>query len=206
MKYFTFYIILATAGFSIAAFQNTTLMARYQFNAYMIHHRNQWYRFVSHAFLHADWSHLIINMLVLYFFGLNVENSLRFFFDGYSTILFLLLYFGGIVAASATTYFKHKDDYSYNSVGASGAVSALLFSSVVFDPWNKIYLYGIIGLPGIAWALIYVGYSYYMGKKQNDNINHDAHLWGGVFGLVFTLIIDFEIADRFFKLLSNPQF
>jgi membrane associated rhomboid family serine protease len=172
----------------------------------MIHHRNQWYRFLSHAFLHADWSHLIVNMLVLYFFGLNVETNLRFFFSGYSTILFLILYFGGIVAASATTYFKHKDDYSYNSVGASGAVSALLFSSVVFDPWNKIYLYGIIGLPGIVWAVIYVGYSYYMGQKQNDNINHDAHLWGGVFGLVFSLIIDFDIATRFFDLLSNPQF
>ncbi len=203
MVFLTLPIIAITAVVSIIAFNKTELMARYQFNAYMINHRNQWYRFITHAFLHADWMHLIVNMLVLYSFGQFVENNLAFHFGELAPLIYLLLYFGAIIISSISTYRKHKEDHWYNAVGASGAVSAVMFSSIVFGPFMKIYLYGILPLPAILWAAIYVGYSMYMGNRANDNINHDAHLWGGFYGLLFTLILSPDIARNFISQIAE---
>ena len=135
MPSLTLPIIIATSAFSILAFSKTELMARYQFNAYMIHKRRQWYRFFSHALLHADWMHLIINMFVLYSFG----NSTQELFTGrlseiglgsYGPIAYLGLYISSIFVSSLSTYFKYKNNPNYNAVGASGAVSAILFAHV----------------------------------------------------------------------------
>ena len=169
----------------------------------MIYHRKQYYRFITHAFLHADWMHLIINMLVLYSFGQFVEENLRYYFRDISPLIYIILYFGSVIFSSISTFRKHKDDHWYNAVGASGAVSAVMFSSVVFGPFMMIYLYGIIPLPALLWAALYVGYSVYAGSKANDNINHDAHLWGGVFGMVFTLLLNRDIASRFLDQLLS---
>ncbi len=192
-------IILVTSIISVLTFNRPELMARYQFNAYMIKHRNQWYRFITHAFLHADWMHLIVNMLVLYSFGQFVEMNLAFHFRDISPIIYLVLYFGAVIISSISTFQKHKDDHWYNAVGASGAVSAVMFSSVVFGPFMKIYLYGILPLPAILWAALYVAYSMYMGNRQSDNINHDAHLWGGFYGMIFTLILIPSAAQDFIQ-------
>ena len=199
MIHLTLPIILVTSIISILTFNRSDLMARYQFNAYMIKHRNQWYRFITHAFLHADWMHLIVNMLVLYSFGQFVEMNLAVHFGDISPILYLVLYFGAVIISSITTFQKHKDDHWYNAVGASGAVSAVIFSSVIFNPFMYILLYGILPLPAILWAALYVAYSMYMGNRQSDNINHDAHLWGGFFGMVFTLILSPTIAQQFIQ-------
>lgn len=196
-------IIVVTAIFSIMAFNNSALMARYQFNAYMIYHRKQYYRFITHAFLHADWMHLIINMLVLYSFGVFVEGNLAYLFGSISPLVYLLLYFGSVVVSSISTYRKNKDNHWYNAVGASGAVSAVMFSSVVFGPFMKIYLYGVLPLPAVVWAAIYVAYSVYAGRQMNDNINHDAHLWGGLYGLAFTLVLDPRVAGNFLDQLLH---
>lgn len=178
-------------------------MARYQFNAYMISHRNQWYRFITHAFLHANWPHLLINMLVLYSFGNNVERGFAFYFGESGVICFAGLYFGAIVISSVTTFKKNKDNHWYNAVGASGAVSAVLFANTVFDPFGTVLLYGILPLPSLVWSLLYIFYSAYMARQGNDNINHDAHLWGGLFGVIYTLIINPDIAISFFQQLSG---
>lgn len=199
----TLIIIIITAAVSITAFNREELMARYQFNAYMISHRKQYYRFITHAFLHADWMHLIINMLVLYSFGQFVEGNLRYYFGSISPLLYIFMYFGSVIFSSLSTYRKHKNNHWYNAVGASGAVSAVMFSSVVFGPFMMIYLYGIIPLPALLWAALYVAYSVYAGSKANDNINHDAHLWGGLFGMIFTLVLDKDIAARFLEQLLN---
>ena len=199
MIHLTLPIILVTSIISILTFNRSELMARYQFNAYMIKHRNQWYRFITHAFLHADWMHLIVNMLVLYSFGQFVEMNLAFHFRDISPIIYLVLYFGAVIISSISTFQKHKDDHWYNAVGASGAVSAVMFSSVVFGPFMKIYLYGILPLPAILWAALYVAYSMYMGNRQSDNINHDAHLWGGFYGMIFTLILIPSAAQDFIQ-------
>ena len=200
----TLLIIVFTAITSISAFSKPELAYRYQFNPYQVAHRKEWYRFFSHALIHADWMHLIINMLVLYFFGSVVEDYYVYIFGPIKgLVFFVLLYVSALVASSVTTFEKYRNAPHYNAVGASGAVSAVLFASVIFNPWMKIYLYGIIGLPGIAWALIYIIYSVYMGKKGGDNINHDAHLWGAIYGFVFTILLKPAIFTSFINKLLD---
>ena len=203
MQSLTLPIIVVTCIFSIIAFSRADLMARYQFNAYMIYHRKQWYRFITHAFLHADWMHLIVNMLVLYSFGVFVESNLHYYFGSISPLIYLLLYFGAIIISSISTFRQHKEDHWYNAVGASGAVSAVMFSSVVFGPFMKILLYGIIPLPALLWAALYVAYSMYAGRRASDNINHDAHLWGGLFGMLLTLLLNKSIAMSFIEQITS---
>lgn len=148
----------------------------------------QYYRWISSGFLHADWTHLIFNMFTLFFFGRAVE----LYFNGYGlggNIAYITLYFLSLIASSIPAYVKHNNDGNYRSLGASGAVSAVIFSAIIFDPWTKIYLYGAIGIPAVLYAVLYIIYCVYAGRKNADNVNHDAHLWGAVFGLVFTLIL-----------------
>ncbi|HET6243437.1 MAG TPA: rhomboid family intramembrane serine protease [Bacteroidia bacterium] len=199
----TLIIIIITALVSIIAFQKHDIMYKYQFNPYFVKNNNEWIRFFSHALLHADWMHLIFNMLVLYFFGSVVESYFDLYFGDKGILYFLLLYIGGIIFAVLPTYRKHQNDIYYNSVGASGAVSAVLFSSVLLDPVRDLCLYGVLCFPGIIWALIYLGYSFYMGRRGKDNINHDAHFWGAIFGIVFTIAIRPSFAVEFLDKIAN---
>ena len=197
----TYFIIAITVVVSVLAFKNHEIFNKFQFNAYRIFHFKEWNRLISHGFIHADWLHLIINMLVFLSFGLSVENIFAQLkvagWIEYPIVDFALLYFGGIIISSLWTLFKHKDHEFYNSVGASGAVSAVVFTSIFFDPWGKIYFYGIIGIPGVVLGLGYLGYSYYMSKKGGDNINHDAHFVGAVYGLAFPLFLDIKMYELF---------
>jgi len=196
-------LIAINAIVSISAFSRTELMARYQFNAYMIHHRKQWYRFITHAFLHADWTHLIVNMFVLFSFGNSVERWLGRYFGDVAPLIYLGLYFTSIVVASVSTYRKNKDNHWYNAVGASGAVSAVLFSGIVFDPFNELLIYGIIPVTSIIFAVLYIAYSIYSSRNANDNVNHDAHLWGSIYGVVFTLLLNPAITAEFFTQIQD---
>ncbi len=128
-------------------------------------------------------------MLVLFSFGPAVEMRFEYLLGDAGEIMFLIYYLMGVAVASLPTYFKHKSNYAYNSLGASGAVSAILFSYIIFAPWNKIYLYGLIGIPGILAGIAYLIYSSYMDKRGGDNINHNAHFWGAVFGFIFPITI-----------------
>ncbi len=185
----TYFIIGVTAVISYIAFSNRELADKLQFNAAQIIHRKEYYRLVSHAFIHANWTHLIVNMMVLYFFGRNIEAYLGYYFGNKATAYFLLLYFGGILAANGWSLIKHKNNYYYNAVGASGAVSAVLFATIFFQPWEPLYLFAILPIPGILFAVGYLFYSYQMGKKSNDNVAHDAHFLGAVFGFVFPIVL-----------------
>jgi membrane associated rhomboid family serine protease len=111
-----------------------------------------------------------------------------------------------IVVASLTSLFRHKDDPWYNAVGASGAVSAMLFFFIFFNPWELLYFYGILPVPGIVMGVIYLIYSHYMSRKEDDNVNHDAHIAGAVFGFVFPLFIDFSLIHYFFERLTDFTF
>jgi membrane associated rhomboid family serine protease len=197
----TLLIILLTAAVSIPAFSNPSLFYRLDFNPHQIEKEKEWHRFLTHAFLHADWWHLIVNMLVLYFFGDVVQQYFGAYTGGKGAFYFLLLYLGGILVAVVPTYQKHKDNPGYHSVGASGAVSAVVFSSVVFSPGTDLCLYGLICLPGIIWAIIYLIYSYTQAKKGGDYINHDAHFWGAVYGIVFTFLAVPKSISAFFSQL-----
>jgi membrane associated rhomboid family serine protease len=201
----TYFIIGVTAFVSIAAFNNASLIAKLQFNAAHIIHRKEYFRLVTHAFVHAGWWHLIVNMMVLFFFGRNVETYLGYYFGNKGTFFFLLLYFGGILASNGWALIKHRNNYYYNAVGASGAVSAVLFAFIFFDPWEPIYLFGVISIPGILFAAGYLIYSYIASKRENDNIAHDAHFLGALFGFIFPVLLKpglfEEFIDKLFRLI-----
>lgn len=189
----TYILIILTSIISILAFNNHELFSKLQFNAYQIFHRKEWYRMISHGFLHADWTHLLINMLVLYFFGTATEEWLKVLeSEGLISmyrLVYVIFYLVAIVIASTLSLIKHRNDIWYNSVGASGAASAVLFFNIFFDPWGDIQLYFVISIPGIILGVFYLIYSHIMSRKQIDNINHDAHFIGAVFGFVFPLIL-----------------
>jgi len=199
----TYIIIGITAVVSFLAFQNVSLMEKLQFNAAQVVHRKQYYRLISHAFVHVSWTHLIVNMLVLYFFGRNVETYFGYFFGNKAVFYFILLYLGGMLASNVWSLIKHQNDYYYNAVGASGAVSAVLFTFIFLDPWEMLYLFAIIPIPGIVFGVGYLIYSYQMGKRKTDNVAHDAHFLGAVFGFVFPIILKPELFSRFIELLPN---
>lgn len=170
----TYIIIFLTVIVSIAALRNRTLFDRLSLVPYRVVHDRQWWRVITHGFVHGDYVHLAVNMFVLLSFGQFIER----FFGAYQQIglvsngdlWYLLLYFGGMVAASVYDLIRYRNNPRYASIGASGAVSAVVFASIFFNPWSKIYLLGVIPIPGIIFGLLYIGYSSYMGRRQGDRI------------------------------------
>jgi len=199
----TIAIIAVTVLVSILGFNNDTLFSRFKFNPYDVKHSGQWYRFFTYGFLHAGWVHLFINMFVFYSFGSMVEKAYRYYFNSKYVLYFLLLYVGALLLSIIPSFGKHKNDVFYSSVGASGAVSAIVFSSILIAPLQKIYIFFIpVGIPAILFGVLYVGYEYWMSRRAKDNIGHDAHLWGALFGLIFTIIMKPVIVLYFLEQLG----
>ena len=175
---------------------------------YYVKRNHQYYRLITSGFLHANFMHLFFNMFTLYFFGRNLELITKGFELG-GSITYLGLYFGALVISDLPTYFKYQDAYGYRSLVASGAVSAVVFGMILFAPWSSIYLYGAIKISAAVYAVLFIAYCIYMGKKGEDNVNHDAHLWGALFGLAFMLIIialkDPEIFKAVIEQLKHPS-
>ncbi len=196
----TLIIIIATGIVSFMAFQNTELFDKLKFNAYYIKRDKQWYRFFSYALLHADWGHLLINMFVLWSFGSIVQTFFNTDFGGLGNAYFLGLYVGGVLFSGIFDYFKQRDNIYYNAVGASGAVAAIVFASIILYPNGRIYLFLIpIGIPSWIFGILYLAYSVYMGKRGQDNIGHNAHFWGSVFGIIYTILINPEYLNGFLR-------
>ncbi len=188
-------VIFSLIGFSSAAMMNKTIMT-----PYLVKRENQYYRMITSGFLHADFIHLFFNMFTLFFFG----SAIEYYFSKYGLggkVTYLLLYFMALVAADIPSYLKHRDNAQYHSLGASGAVSAVVFASIVFGPWNEIRLYGIVSISFLVYAVLFILYCINMGKKGNDNINHDAHLWGSIFGLLFTVVLILLLNSPLFSLV-----
>lgn len=203
----TLIIIIGTVAFSAIAFSRRDLMLRFQFNAYQIIQRREWYRVLSHALLHADWMHLIVNMFVLYSFGRNLEIyfSAPVVFGDNGWIYYIVLYVFSILFSVVYDLARNKNNPGYNAVGASGAVSAVLYANIFFAPLEKVYLFGLLPLPGIAFGVAYLLYSWYMAKRGSDNIGHYAHFWGAVFGFVFPIIFRPELIKYFFSALFGYE-
>ncbi|MEO6488735.1 MAG: rhomboid family intramembrane serine protease [Ferruginibacter sp.] len=204
----TFTLIAINAIFSFIGFSNSDMMNKTIMWPYRMKRENQYYRFVTSAFLHADWIHLFFNMFTLFFFGSAVEKYFNFYGLG-GNISYLLLYFLSMIIADIPSYIKHRDDYNYRALGASGAVSAVVFAAIVFDPWSSVYLYGALRISFAVYAVLFIIYCVYMGKKSRDNVNHDAHLWGALFGLAFTFLLvgllQPDLFNVFIEQLKHPS-
>jgi membrane associated rhomboid family serine protease len=190
----TIVIVIVTVGISLLAFRKQELLYRFDLSPYNLVHKKQYYRIFSHAFLHNDYMHLAINMLVLYSFGTGIEKIFGnleqqgVIFSG--PFYFVLLYLISIAIASLTTVNRYRDNSEYSAVGASGAVSAVVFTYIFFAPWQKIYFYMVLPIPGIVFGILYLLYSSYMGRRNKDNINHSAHFWGAVVGFIYPIILE----------------
>lgn len=203
----TLIIIVLTVIASFYAWSNPQVQHKWIFSPYIVHTNNEYHRFVTSGFIHADQMHLFFNMFTFYFFGELIEGVYQHNFGNLGLALFVLLYIAGIIISDIPTFIKHKGDPGYRALGASGGVAAIVFSSIMFFPLNKIYIFGLIGIPGFILGVLYIIYSYFQGKKMADNINHDAHLYGAAFGIVFSIIIDPAVIGRFVdQVLSYRMF
>jgi membrane associated rhomboid family serine protease len=200
----TFIIIIVTVLVSYTSFQNVDTINKLIFYPYQIKDKKEWWRFVTHGFIHADLQHLIFNMLTLYFFGRNIEITFENLFG--NSLVYPLFYLSALIVSSIPSYFKYKDNAYYRSLGASGAVAAVLFATIVFDPWQTLMLNFFIPIPAMLFAIGYVAYSSYMSKKGNDNIGHDAHLYGAIYGFIFPMVMKPGVLPYFFNQLMHPHF
>ena len=198
----TLLLIAATVLVSWLAFNNARLLERLILWPPAIERRRQYDRLLTHGFIHADLQHLLFNMITLYFFGRLVEQV---FVPRVGFLGFLLFYLSAIVVAILPTYLKHRHDAGYRSLGASGAVSAVLFAFILMQPWSMIYVF-FLPLPAILYAVMYIGYSIWMDRRGGDNINHSAHLWGAAYGVICTLLVEPAAMGVFLQQLAHPVF
>jgi membrane associated rhomboid family serine protease len=190
-------IIITTVLVSYVCFQNRDAMFRLHFSPDRINRHSEYYRFITYGFVHADWAHLIINMFVLYSFGSFVIDFSGQVFR-YPLLFFSGLYFGAIIMSTIFSFFKHRNNYAYASVGASGAVSAIVFTSILFYPFGSIRMFLIpIDIPAWVFGFLYLIYSAVMAKRGKDNIGHDAHFFGALYGLAFPVILEPRLLDYF---------
>lgn len=199
----TIIIIVVTAVISLLAFNDPRFFGRLLFSPFMIINHRQGYRFVTHGFVHADWVHLAVNMFVLFSFGKAVEHYYAVIFGLKASYFFILLYAGGILFSSVPSFAKHKDNQFYQAVGASGAVAAVVFAAILINPLSPIrFVFIPVDIPAFIFDALYLGYSAYMAKKGNDNIGHDAHFWGALFGLVFTILLKPALVGSFIRQIA----
>lgn len=201
----TLILVSVISVISIICFYSASLMSRFQFSAFQVYHKKQYYRLLSHAFLHANWEHLIVNMIVLLSFGSVVEKYFQYYFGTDGNNYYLLLFFGSVIFSSLWSLYNEKNNFYYNAVGASGAVSAILFTAIFFDPWSSIYFFGILPIPGILFGGLYLYYSWYMSRKKLDNVGHDAHFLGALFGFFLPMIIRPSLLMNFIDLLFRSN-
>lgn len=195
-------LILITVGVSIWAWREPGVFDKNAFYPYKAWHHKEWYRVITSSFLHVDYQHLIFNMLTMFFFGANVEAYLGMY-AGNGAIYLIVLYFTGMVVSEIGTLFKYKDDRGYSSVGASGAVSAVIFSGIWFNPTTTI-LVMFIPMPGFVFGALYLIYTAYSAKNDfTGRINHDAHFYGSVWGVLFSILVAPASVSNFFDALIH---
>ncbi len=198
----TLILIGASVLVSWLAFNNAKRLERLILWPPAIDKNKQFERLLTHGFIHADWQHLLFNMITLFFFGRLIERTMG---QLIGPLGFLLFYLSAIVVAILPTYLRHRNDANYRTLGASGAVSAILFAFVLLDPWSLIFVF-FLPVPAIVYAMLYVGYSIWMDKQGRDNVNHSAHLWGAGYGVLFTLLMEPRAGPAFVQRLLHPAF
>ncbi|AKC85470.1 rhomboid family intramembrane serine protease [Pseudoxanthomonas suwonensis] len=199
----TLVLIAVTALVSWLAFNNRRLADRLILWPPAISQRHEYWRLVSYGLLHADFPHLLFNMVTLFFFGRLVER-LMLQITG-SVLTYPLFYVTALVVSILPSYLKNQKNPNYLSLGASGAVSAVLFAFILISPWSLIFVF-FIPAPAILYAVFYVGYSIWMDRRGGDRINHSAHLAGAAFGVMFMLAMEPRLLQVFLERVTNPSF
>jgi membrane associated rhomboid family serine protease len=206
---YTFLAIIVV--FSAYCFNDRNAMSKYLFHPYSIYHNKEHYRFLTHAFIHGDTIHLLFNCLALYSFGLTLEEGFfgnpDIFDPRLGKLLYILLFTGGIYAASATEYFRNKNNPDYSSLGASGAISSIMFCYIMISPISQISLF-FFPMQGWIAGLLLLGVSYYLIRRKktsaySDNISHESHFWGALFGVAFILIIKPPVLKSFINQIAG---
>lgn len=198
----TYALIGITVLVSWLAFERPRLLERLILWPPAIDRKKQFDRLLTHGFIHADWQHLLFNMITLFFFGRFAEQVIS---ELIGPVGFVAFYLSAIVIAILPTYLRHRHDAHYRSLGASGAVSAVLFAFILINPWSLIFIF-FLPVPAILYGVFYVGYSFWMDRKGTDNTNHSAHLSGAIYGVLFMLLMEPRIAGVFLQRLMSPSF
>ena len=194
-------IILITAAVSLAGLSNPRIIHALILWPPAVRQKGEVYRLVSYGAVHADLMHLLFNMLTLYFFGSVIEGVYQRAMGQLGYVFFYVL---GLIVSILPTYLRHREDAHYRSLGASGAVSAVLFAFILFEPWAPIYLFFIpVGIPAVIFAVLYVAYESWSQRRGKDNVNHSAHLWGAAFGVAFTLVMVPGAGEQFLRQLGR---
>lgn len=200
----TYTFLVLMIAFSLYCFYDRRAMYKYLFHPYSINHNREHYRFLTHAFIHGDYIHLTFNCLALYSFGLTLEDYFfpQLFGEKLGKLYYIVLFTGGIYAASLTEYYRNKNNPDYSSLGASGAISSVLFCFIVLSPLSQISFF-FFPMPGWIAGVLLLGVSYYLiQRKRNtsysDNISHESHFWGAMFGILFILVVKPVLAKYFF--------
>lgn len=198
----TLAIIALTCVISFAGFSSPRLVDRLILWSPALTRGREYWRLATCGLIHADVPHLAFNMITLYFFGGFME---RFYAGRIGAIGYLLFYAGGLAVSSLPSWLRHRDDSDYRSLGASGAVSAVLFAFILLMPWTTIYVF-VVPIPAIVYAVLYLAYTIYMDRQRVGRINHSAHLWGAIYGVVLTILIEPSVAGAFVQRLIRPGF
>lgn len=199
----TLILVIITSGISYYAFSNYSLMDKLILNPYKVTKRNEYYRFITSGFVHADFGHLIFNMLSLWFVGEGIESIFYHLFGPSGSFYFLFLYIVGIIVSDIPTYLKNRTNSNYNSLGASGGVSAVLFAAILFAPTMTISLYFFIKMKAFIFGILFLGYSYYEARKGTSYVNHSAHMVGAIFGMLFMAVVYPSAVPGFFAQIQE---
>lgn len=192
-------IFVFTIVTSLYAFYDNSVYGKFMLHPYSVSKGSNVYTLITSGLIHADWMHLFFNMFTFYAFAFTLERLM-------GSWQFGLLYFLGLVLSDIPTVFKQKDNFHYNSLGASGAVSAVLFSYILFNPMAKLYIMFIpIGIPAVVFGFLYLIYCAYASRNSRDHINHDAHFFGALTGLIFTIIFVPGIIQNFISVLTGNR-
>lgn len=189
-------IFIFTIITSIYAFNDHDLYGRFMLHPYSVAKGKKWVTLISSGLIHADWMHLFFNMFTFFAFAFQLETLIGHWQFG-------LLYFVSMVLADIPSVMKHKNHFWYNSLGASGAISGVLFSFILYFPLSKIMVFPLpFGIPSILFGVLYLVYCYFMSKQSKDNINHDAHFFGALTGIIITLVLVQGIIPHFLQQLG----
>ena len=193
-------IFIITIITTVMAFNNQELLSELILHPYSVARKKRIYTVITSGLIHGDWMHLAFNMFSYYFFAFQLEKLIGHWQFG-------LLYIASLILSDLPTVYKHRDDYQYRCLGASGAVSAVIFGSIMYNPTGKMLIMPIpVGIPAIVFGPLYLVYCYYSSKQARDHVNHDAHLYGALSGLIIVIMLNTQVVGHFINEVSQAYF